>query len=633
MLVCCLLLAIPLARAQGGGDPNTIVFQETFDKTKGTGGNDNQFTGNIATNNIIYDSTSWPSVSSCGGANQCLKFGSSSNNGIATTPDITLTGTQLAVLTFSAAGWGDNAKNKLTVSVSSGQISGDTDITLENGNWNEYRCIITKTSSFSITFTGKRGFLDDVIVTNITSVEEPKLTESCTFWPATTEAASKLISITPSLGATVRYTTDGSTPTTSNGTEISLTTNFSVHETTTVKAIAYVDDVTSSVVTKTYTLGSPTVSGITAFKALAEGTEARLYMASTDNARVTFANSQEAYLRDDNGVLCLDFGTTAVFNPAPASQQHVAGWIVGQKQTVNGRPTLVATENTNTSFLALAPMRNESAVSPKAIDAADVNSNIGEWVSVAEMPVGTVTTTNDFDLTTAQPYDGAVVDMTGIVTATNNVAPTQTVTFVIDEAQAFVSPDTDLAGATVRLKRTLSKDYWNTFAVPFDIDGMTGSIREYDHAEGNTMVFSNATGIEAGKPYLVKPTADVVNPVYEGVTLTSTAAQTVTDGDYSFVAVYSPTALATDQTELFLTTGGKLGYPSAASEPLKGMRAYIKTPAGALAGVLIDDVTAVRTIDSAQGTTDKAIYNLNGQRVAQPSKGLYIVNGKKVIIQ
>ena len=27
------------------------------------------------------------------------------------------------------------------------------------------------------------------------------------------------------------------------------------------------------------------------------------------------------------------------------------------------------------------------------------------------------------------------------------------------------------------------------------------------------------------------------------------------------------------------------------------------------------------------------IYNLNGQRVAQPSKGLYIVNGKKVIVQ
>ena len=28
----------------------------------------------------------------------------------------------------------------------------------------------------------------------------------------------------------------------------------------------------------------------------------------------------------------------------------------------------------------------------------------------------------------------------------------------------------------------------------------------------------------------------------------------------------------------------------------------------------------------------KSYYNLNGQRVANPSKGLYIVNGKKVVI-
>jgi hypothetical protein len=27
------------------------------------------------------------------------------------------------------------------------------------------------------------------------------------------------------------------------------------------------------------------------------------------------------------------------------------------------------------------------------------------------------------------------------------------------------------------------------------------------------------------------------------------------------------------------------------------------------------------------------VYNLNGQRVAQPNKGLYIVNGKKVVIK
>ena len=32
-------------------------------------------------------------------------------------------------------------------------------------------------------------------------------------------------------------------------------------------------------------------------------------------------------------------------------------------------------------------------------------------------------------------------------------------------------------------------------------------------------------------------------------------------------------------------------------------------------------------------TNEKSVYNLSGQRVANPTKGLYIVNGKKVIIK
>ena len=34
-----------------------------------------------------------------------------------------------------------------------------------------------------------------------------------------------------------------------------------------------------------------------------------------------------------------------------------------------------------------------------------------------------------------------------------------------------------------------------------------------------------------------------------------------------------------------------------------------------------------------KGQTDGEFYNLAGQRVAQPTKGLYIVNGKKVVIK
>ena len=48
-----------------------------------------------------------------------------------------------------------------------------------------------------------------------------------------------------------------------------------------------------------------------------------------------------------------------------------------------------------------------------------------------------------------------------------------------------------------------------------------------------------------------------------------------------------------------------------------------------------DDTTGINQIENVQPATvqDGAIYNLNGQRVMNPGKGLYIVNGKKVIIK
>ena len=46
-----------------------------------------------------------------------------------------------------------------------------------------------------------------------------------------------------------------------------------------------------------------------------------------------------------------------------------------------------------------------------------------------------------------------------------------------------------------------------------------------------------------------------------------------------------------------------------------------------------DDVTGINTLNVERGTLNGEVYNLAGQRVANPTKGLYIVNGKKVILK
>ena len=51
--------------------------------------------------------------------------------------------------------------------------------------------------------------------------------------------------------------------------------------------------------------------------------------------------------------------------------------------------------------------------------------------------------------------------------------------------------------------------------------------------------------------------------------------------------------------------------------------------------VFDDETTGISQIENTQPATktDGAIYNLNGQRVMNPGKGLYIINGKKVIMK
>lgn len=64
-------------------------------------------------------------------------------------------------------------------------------------------------------------------------------------------------------------------------------------------------------------------------------------------------------------------------------------------------------------------------------------------------------------------------------------------------------------------------------------------------------------------------------------------------------------------------------------------KAYLQIPTGSVGAHesfwFADEATSVNAVK--QEKTDGEVYNLAGQRVAQPTKGLYIVNGKKVIIK
>lgn len=59
------------------------------------------------------------------------------------------------------------------------------------------------------------------------------------------------------------------------------------------------------------------------------------------------------------------------------------------------------------------------------------------------------------------------------------------------------------------------------------------------------------------------------------------------------------------------------------------------TPAGARVSLLFsdDEITAVQTIEAIECPQSDKIYNISGQQVGKPTRGFYIINGKKVIIK
>ena len=354
LLLWGLLMVHQTARAD-----DEVVFEETFAQNDKTGGRDKTFTNN-ASEVCVADNEGW-TFTKCNKAYQCAKFGTASVNGVATTPHISLKTGSTATLTFAAAGWDDNKNNTLTITAEGCTVSGDISIKLNRAQWKEdYTVTISDiTAPVVITFTGKRGFLDDVKIVGekggeiVVTVPEPKLTDEFTFWSNTVEPTKRIVTITPADDTRTRYTLDGSEPSLTEGTEITAATSLFIWGTTTVKAISTKSTYTSNVVTKTYTLGQP-VNSLAEFSALADGAEAKLFLNAEQNARITDVSNKQFTVKDGAGTtLLFDFGDVA-FNPMPAANQHIAGWIIGKKQTIDTKVAFVATGNTTPKYMAFA---------------------------------------------------------------------------------------------------------------------------------------------------------------------------------------------------------------------------------------------------------------------------------------
>ncbi len=208
-------------------------------------------------------------------------------------------------------------------------------------------------------------------------------------------------------------------------------------------------------------------------------------------------------------------------------------------------------------------------------------------------------------------------------------------------------------------KVTLNRKFvagWNGIVLPFDLTedvqtalGATevktlGSATE--SAGAVTLNFTDAElPVDAGTPVLVKLSAaqesgDVVmNGVELKTTTPTTVEKEVAGNTFTLTGTYSSTNLAT--SEVYLVSNDKFYHKSANTAlTAKPFRAYIVQTAAA--GARIMDVnfdleggetTGIVEMNSNRTKVSNQYYDLQGRKVAQPTKGLYIVNGKKYVVK
>ena len=149
---------------------NVTFFYESFDSCDGTGGNDGQWSGTNATSTVRTDNNANWTFENEGGAKACVKLGSSSSLGKATTPALGIN-TSTATLSFKAGAWDGNKENTtIKVTANNGGTVDPSTITLKKGEWTDYTCTISgATETTTLTFAANqekynRFFLDEVMV-------------------------------------------------------------------------------------------------------------------------------------------------------------------------------------------------------------------------------------------------------------------------------------------------------------------------------------------------------------------------------------------------------------------------------------------------------------------------------------
>ena len=196
---------------------------------------------------------------------------------------------------------------------------------------------------------------------------------------------------------------------------------------------------------------------------------------------------------------------------------------------------------------------------------------------------------------------------------------------------------------TVKISRSLTANKWATAVYPFAVSGVDNiAVLNSFTSETGVLGFTSADASTANTPFLMRSTDGATEITLSNVEVAAASATDATANEASLKGTYTATDITNAEKNYVLSNNTiyAVGEKGATINPY---RAYIQIAqpveggeAKALRFVIDgEDATAIEGIAAETGNVllDGQVYDMSGRLVKNPTKGLYIVNGKKVLVK
>ena len=214
-------------------------------------------------------------------------------------------------------------------------------------------------------------------------------------------------------------------------------------------------------------------------------------------------------------------------------------------------------------------------------------------------------------------------------------------------------PEASDGETEIKVKRTLKANQWNTICFPFAMtkaqknevfgeDVELATYGEYEIVEdGINVLFDqvrSTKGIDANKPYIIKTSKDISEFMITSIIVPCNNAPFEGDEEIGFFYGTLKAGGKVPANCLFLN-GGDFWYSTGQSN-IKAFRGYfefvdvlasLETAASNAKMVFRGETTDIK--DVTVETANDDMYDLQGRRIVNLDKGVYIKNGKKVVIK